>query len=88
MIGENGGQKMFWKKKNDTMDLGGYSKLIIQLSELFGQIKKLEASYTYLETQVANLRGQFNRKLSSFKNEEQEETEKDIYDDGLDIFRV
>jgi len=70
---------MFWKKENET-DSGNkkcinsdeYEKLIRRISEEAARISHLENDFKILSTNVDNLRGNFNRKLSGIaKNEEQ-----------------
>ena len=73
---------MFWKK-NET-DSGNkkyinsdeYEKLIRRISEEAARISHLENDFKILSTNVDNLRGNFNRKLSGIaKNEEQAKTQ-------------
>lgn len=70
---------MFWKNKNETTDRDKrcinsdeYGKIIVLISNQTQRIADCEININLLKTDVANLRGNFNRKLSGIaKNEEQ-----------------
>ena len=70
---------MFWKKQNERdnpdkrcINSDEYGKLIILISNQTARIADCEININLLKTDVANLRGNFNRKLSGIaKNEEQ-----------------
>lgn len=74
---------MFWSKhensnKND-INSAEYDRCLKRISELNARIDVLNAEIEILKTGLANLRGQFNRKLSGIRIEEQKQEEpKDI----------
>ena len=64
----------FWNKKINSEE---YEKLSKKLIELSNEIGELSSKIKLVQSDNANLRGQFNRKLLGFKKEEtpQENTE-------------
>jgi hypothetical protein len=71
----------FWKKKSiSNLNSDEYQKLLIKQIELSANINEVISKLKILETNYDNLRGNFNRKLSGIKKEE-EKTE-NINTDG------
>lgn len=66
---------MWWQKKNDTskdaLNSAEYERLSKRVTELTGEVGTLKTLCNSLETDVANLRGKFNRKLSGLQKEEE-----------------
>lgn len=70
---------MFWK--NTKINSDEYEKLTKRIVDLYGIIEELSSKIRVVQSDNANLRGQFNRKLLGLKKEEQVEEqaeEKDI----------
>lgn len=70
---------MFWKKQNERdnsdkkcINSDEYGKLIVTISNQTQRIADCEININLLKTDVANLRGNFNRKLSGIAKNEQE----------------
>lgn len=62
---------MFWK--NSRINSEEYEKLSMKVVELHAMIHKLSSEIRIVQSDNANLRGQFNRKLLGIKKEEQTE---------------
>lgn len=62
---------MFWKKTKVNSD--EYEYLHKRITELSNLITELTAKIAAVQSDAANLRGQFNRKVSGIKKEEQQE---------------
>ena len=56
-----------------------YDKCLRRMSELDTGIKTVKSEIELLRTDLANLRGKFNAKLTRIKEEEAKEETKDIY---------
>ena len=56
-----------------------YDKCLRRISELSATIKTVESQTELLKSDLANLRGKFNARLSRLKEEEVKEESKDIY---------
>lgn len=79
---------MFWQKKDESSNKNAfgtaeYDGILKRLSELRAEINNLSSDVKTLQTDLDNLRGNFNRKLRGIKEEEQkaekkEEEQKDI----------
>lgn len=63
-------QNMFWKKKINSEE---YEFLYKRITELQNFINELNAKLSIVQTDNANLRGQFNRKLLGIKKAEDKE---------------
>jgi archaellum component FlaC len=67
---------MFWRKNDNSsknvMDPDSYARILNKLSEIDSRIKSVENDFKLLTTDVQNLRGNFNRKLSGLAKEEKE----------------
>ena len=59
---------MFWKK---TLNSDEYEKLYKKFTELQNLVNELTSKIAAVQSDNANLRGQFNRKLQGIKKEEQ-----------------
>jgi len=70
---------MFWKKSDDTgkkdINSSEYETCLKRILEGNTRIESLIAKVNALETDVANLRGKFNARLTKIKTEEQKEQE-------------
>lgn len=71
---------LFWKKKNETNNTrekafrsDEYEFCLKRIAELNTKVESIEAKYKALQTDVDNLRGNFNRKLKGIKEEEKKE---------------
>ena len=64
---------MWFQKKNESLNSREYESCSKKLTELSGKIEELDTKFKILGTNYDNLRGQFNRKLSGIKKEEQTE---------------
>jgi len=64
---------MFWKKTRINSD--EYEHLHKRVTELNSLVLELSAKVASVQSDAANLRGQFNRKLTGIKKEEQEDME-------------
>lgn len=62
---------MFWKKSKVNSD--EYEYLHKRITELSNLISELTAKIAAVQSDAANLRGQFNRKVSGIKSTEQKE---------------
>ena len=62
---------MFWKKTKVNSD--EYEYLHKRITELSNLISELTAKIAAVQSDAANLRGQFNRKVSGIKSIEQKE---------------
>jgi len=76
---------MFWQRRNDSnsrekdINSSEYDKCLRRFSEGDSRIAALETKIELLKTDVANLRGKFNQRLTGLKVEEQKAEEaKDI----------
>lgn len=77
----------FFKRKNENTDKnaissGEYERLVRKLIDGNTEIELLKASIKILQTDLDNLRGNFNRKLKGMKEEEVKEEKqetKNIY---------
>lgn len=71
---------MFWRKNDNRdkniMDSDSYERIIKRIAELTSRIDIFETKFKLLQTDVENLRGNFNRKLSGIAKEIQESTPK------------
>lgn len=73
----------FWKNKNDNtsknvVSSAEYERLVRKLIDANAEIEVLKASLKVLQTDVDNLRGNFNRKLKGIEKEEKETETKDL----------
>lgn len=70
---------MFWSK-NEKIQLNSaeYESCAKKLTELSARIEELETKFKILGTNYDNLRGNFNRKLSGLKKEEEPETDNNL----------
>jgi len=80
---ENGGDNMFWKKKNEANNTSAnavnsneYEKLSKRIAELDAEVRICKTSCQMLETDVANLRGKFNQRLKGLAPIEEKKEEK------------
>lgn len=71
---------LFWKKNNETDNTGKktlrsdeYEFCLKRIAELNSAVQSLEAKYKIVQTDLDNLRGNFNRKLKGIKEEEKKE---------------
>lgn len=65
----------FWRKnKDEHLNSNEYESISKKVTELFTELEELKIKFKILETNYDNLRGNFNRKLTGIKKEE--ETEK------------
>ena len=62
--------------KNEGINSVEYEKLSKRITELVAEVETMRSKIKVLETDNANLRGNFNRKLSGIKKEELQEEEK------------
>lgn len=62
---------MFWKKTQ--VNSQEYEYLHKRITELQNLVQELSAKVASVTSDAANLRGQFNRKLSGIKKEEEKE---------------
>lgn len=68
----------FWNKR--VMNSDEYEKLTKKITDLTSDFQKLEARTNGIVTDIANLRGRFNQKLSRIKKEELEDTDEETKD--------
>lgn len=61
----------FWNNKSVNSE--EYEKLSKKISELSSDVTELTAKIRIITSDVSNLRGLFNRKLTGLKKEEQQE---------------
>jgi len=67
---------MFWlKKEKSVVNSREYESLCKKLIEISTHIEEIELKLKILSTNYDNLRGQFNRKLTGLKTEEEKKTE-------------
>jgi len=62
---------MFWK--NTKINSDEYEKLTKRIVDLYAIIEELSSKIRVVQSDNANLRGQFNRKLLGLKKEEAQE---------------
>jgi len=67
---------MFWNKKKDdpnknTTNSEEYERLSKRITDLAAEVALHKTKVELIETDVANLRGKFNRKLSGLQKEEE-----------------
>lgn len=67
---------MFWKKSKVNSD--EYEFLLKRISELKAEVAELSSKVAAVTSDAANLRGQFNRKVSGIKKEESKEETQSI----------
>lgn len=68
---------MFWKTKN--LSSNEYETVLKRIADCKHEIEAVKAQLAALQTNYDNLRGQFNRKLSVIRKEEQaNEEQKDL----------
>lgn len=87
---------MWWKKNDNTsknpVNSEEYERLAKRITELVAELGLLKANYKIIETDVDNLRGNFNRKLKGLVKEEEkvapkEEEKSETYiNDGFVAF--
>lgn len=66
---------MFWKKKDDNLhkehlNSDEYERLLKRLLDITTEVKSCQAELKLLQSDLANLRGNFNRKLAGIAKEE------------------
>lgn len=66
---------MFWKKTQ--VNSAEYEYLHKRITELQNSINELSSKIAVVQSDNANLRGQFNRKLTGLKKEEQQEEQEE-----------
>jgi predicted nucleic acid-binding Zn-ribbon protein len=81
----------FWKKNlNDEkirfLNSDEYERISKRITELDSNFTSLKNKFEILQTSLDNLRGNFNRKLSGIKKEEEQEESKDINTEGYKYF--
>lgn len=67
---------MFWKSKDDNirkehLNSDEYERLLKRLLDIVTEVKSNQAQLELLKSDLANLRGNFNRKLAGIVKEEQ-----------------
>ena len=64
---------MFWNNANNKKPINSdeYERLAKRITELVGDIGICKASNEIIRSDLANLRGRFNRQLSGMKGEEE-----------------
>lgn len=68
---------MFWKKRQINSE--EYDKVLKKIAEFSTILSDLSAKVAAVQSDAANLRGQFNRKVSGLKKEEAaEEVDEDV----------
>jgi hypothetical protein len=72
----------YTNKKNDNtsqndVDTDGYARIFRRLTEISSDVEQCRAQVKILQTDVDNLRGNFNRKLKGIEQTEKQEA-KDI----------
>lgn len=84
LIDSPSGGKMWFKKKNEISAIHSeeYEQLSKKFVALLENVRELEVKFRILETNIDNLRGNFNAKLKKMRQEEiieeKEEETKDI----------
>lgn len=74
----------FWKKSSEVINSIEYEKLFRRIIELSARTEELHNKISILQTNYDNLRGNFNKKLSSIKKEE-EIKEIDTFNNNSDV---
>lgn len=76
----------FWNRNNEKhLNSAEYESIAKKLVEISSRVEELENKFKILGTNYDNLRGQFNRKLSGLKKEEEVGQEEEKTESDKDI---